>query len=170
MGAIGTEIARRALAFDMEVVGYRRRPLPAPVDGMTIVTSLPELLARADHVVVAAPATPETHHLLGAEELALMQPTAHLINIARGTLLDQDALLAALDADGIAAASLDVTDPEPLPAGHPLYGHPKVRLSPHISWAGPQGIGGSLVVFVDNVRRYRAGEPLHGLVDVAAGY
>ncbi|MFI5046543.1 MAG: NAD(P)-dependent oxidoreductase [Acidimicrobiia bacterium] len=170
VGAIGTEVARRALAFDMDVVGYRRRSLPPPVAGITMVSSLTELLERADHVVVAAPATPDTRHLIGAEELALMQPTAHLVNIARGTLVDQDALLAALDDGRLAAASLDVTEPEPLPAGHPLYAHEKVRLSPHISWAGPRGISGSLSLFVENVRRYRAGEPLHGVVDVAAGY
>jgi phosphoglycerate dehydrogenase-like enzyme len=170
VGAIGTEVARRALAFDMEVVGFRRRPLPAPLDGMTMAATLTEVLERADHVVVAAPATAATHHLLGAPEFAQMKPTAHLVNIARGTLVDQDALLAALDAEQLAGASLDVTDPEPLPAGHALYAHPKVRLSPHISWSGSQVGGSSISVFTENVRRYRAGEDLHGLVDVDAGY
>jgi phosphoglycerate dehydrogenase-like enzyme len=99
-----------------------------------------------------------------------MKPTAHLVNIARGTLVDQDALLAALDAEQLAGASLDVTDPEPLPAGHPLYAHPKVRLSPHISWSGSQAGGSSIGVFTENVRRFRAGEDLHGVVDVDAGY
>jgi phosphoglycerate dehydrogenase-like enzyme len=170
VGAIGTEVARRALAFDMEVVGFRRRALPAPIEGMTMAGTLAELLERADHVVVAAPATAATQHLLGAVELARMKPTAHLVNIARGSLVDQDALLAALDAEQLAGASLDVTDPEPLPAGHPLYAHPKVRLSPHISWSGSQAGGSSIGLFTENVRRYRAGEDLHGVVDVDAGY
>ncbi|HEX5586667.1 MAG TPA: NAD(P)-dependent oxidoreductase [Acidimicrobiia bacterium] len=170
IGAIGTELARRALAFDMDVVAFRRRALAAPLDGVRVVTSLPELLGEADHVVVAAPATPATHHLLDADAFAAMKPGAHLVNIARGSLVDQDALLAALDAGELAAASLDVVDPEPLPAGHPLYAHPKVRVSAHISWSTPFGMARTLELFVENVRRYRAGAPLEGVVDVAAGY
>lgn len=170
IGSIGTALARRALSFDMEVVAYRRRALAAPLDGIRVVTSLPELLAQADHVVVAAPATPATRHLLDAEAFAAMKPTAHLVNIARGSLIDQAALLAALDAGQLAAASLDVVDPEPLPAGHPLYVHPKVRVSPHISWSTPEGMARTLELFVENVHRYRSDEPLQGVVDLAAGY
>jgi phosphoglycerate dehydrogenase-like enzyme len=135
-----------------------------------MVTSLPELLGQADHVVVAAPATPATFHLLDADAFAAMKPNAHLVNIARGALVDQDALLAALDAGQLAAASLDVVDPEPLPAGHPLYEHPKVRVSAHISWSTPHGLARTLELFVENVRRYRSGESLEGVVDIAAGY
>lgn len=170
LGAIGTEVARRALAFGMTVLGYRRTAAPAPFPGVEVLTSLPELLARSDHVVVAAPATPATYHLLDADGFAAIKPGAHLVNVARGTLVDQDALIAALDDGRVAAASLDTVDPEPLPAGHPLYAHPSVRVSPHISWSAPSMLETTLSIFVDNVARYRAGEPLEGVVDVAAGY
>jgi phosphoglycerate dehydrogenase-like enzyme len=171
IGSIGAEVARRALVFDMDVLGLRRRrSQPPPVDAVVMVESLHDLLARSDHVVVAAPATPETHHLLDADAFAAMKPDAHLVNVARGSLVDQGALLAAPDAGQLAAASLDVADPEPLPAGHPLYTHPKVRMSPHISWSTPLGLATTLELFVENVRRHRAREPLQGVVDVAAGY
>ena len=121
VGAIGTEVARRALAFDMRV-----RRVPAPVGARTssseieLCDTLEELLAQSDHVVIAAPATPETYHLIDADALAAIKPGAHIVNIARGSLVDQDALLAALDDGRVACASLDTVDPEPLPEGHPL--------------------------------------------------
>jgi phosphoglycerate dehydrogenase-like enzyme len=170
VGAIGSEIARRALAFDMRVVAHRRTDAPPPVEGMERAASLEELLAQADHIVVAAPATPATHHLLDAEAFAVMKPGAHLVNIARGTLVDQDALRVALDAGLVATASLDVSDPEPLPAGHWIYAHPQVRFSPHISWSSPGSLESTVGLFADNLRRWRAGESLDGVVDVAAGY
>ncbi|HLW18439.1 MAG TPA: NAD(P)-dependent oxidoreductase, partial [Actinomycetota bacterium] len=93
-----------------------------------------------------------------------------LTNISRGTIVDQDALLAALDDGTVARANLDVVDPEPLPAGHPLYTHPKVRLTPHISWSSPDTMKRTIELFADNLKRYDKGEPLEGLVDLAAGY
>ena len=170
VGAIGTEVARRALAFDMDVVALRRTDGPMPVAGMQRAGSLHELLAQSDHVVVAAPATPATHHLIDAAALAATKAGAHLVNVARGALVDQDALRAALDSGTIARASLDVVEPEPLPAGHWLYTHPKVRLSPHVSWSSPGTIERTIDLFADNLRRWRADQPLHGTVDVAAGY
>jgi len=170
LGAIGTEVARRAVAFDTNVIGLRRTNKPADVDGVEIVTSLPDLLARSDHVVIAAPATSATRHLLDADAFAAMKDGAHLVNIARGSLVDQDALVAALDSGKLAMASLDVVDPEPLPAGHPLFAHPKVRLSPHVSWSSPDTMQRTFDLFAENLRRYRAGEPLQGIVDTAAGY
>lgn len=170
LGAIGTEIARRAVAFDMEVLAYRRTAAPSPVDGVTVVASLDDMLGRSDHVVLAAPYTPATHQLLDARAFAAMRPSAHLVNIARGSMVDQDALLAALDAGELAFASLDVVEPEPLPAGHPLYTHPKVRVSPHISSSSPVALDRLLEFFVENVRRYRSGETLLAPVDVDAGY
>ena len=170
VGAIGTEVARRALAFDMEVLALRRTAGPLPMPGMQRAESLPELLGRADHVVVAAPATPATHHLIDANAFAAMKDGAHLVNVARGTLVDQDALRAALDDGTLARASLDVVEPEPLPEGHWLYTHPKVRLSPHVSWSSPGTIDRTIELFADNLRRWRADQPLHGVVDIAAGY
>ncbi|HXY92321.1 MAG TPA: NAD(P)-dependent oxidoreductase [Acidimicrobiia bacterium] len=170
VGAIGTEVARRALAFDMRVVGYRRRAIRPEFDEIELCAGLEDLLGQSDHVVIAAPATPATYHMIDAQALAAIKPAAHLVNIARGSLVDQDALLAALDDGRVACASLDTVDPEPLPAGHAFYAHPNVRLSAHVSWSAPDSLGPTLRLFAENVRRYRAGEPLHGLVDVDAGY
>jgi phosphoglycerate dehydrogenase-like enzyme len=169
VGAIGTEVARRALAFDMEVVALRRTDGPMPVPGMHRV-GLHELLTRSDHIVVAAPATHATHHLIDAEAFNAMKRGAHLVNVARGTLVDQDALRAALDSGTLARASLDVVEPEPLPDDHWMYAHPKVRLSPHVSWSSPGTIDRTIDLFADNLRRWREGRPLHGRVDVDAGY
>jgi phosphoglycerate dehydrogenase-like enzyme len=170
LGAIGGEIAKRARAFDMHVIGMRRTQAPPPMDGVAMTTDLAALLEASDHVVLAAPATAATKHLLDEAALASMKHGAHLVNIARGTLIDQDALLAALDAGRIERASLDVVDPEPLPAGHPLYTHPRVRLSAHVSWSAPDTMNMMFEMFLANLRRYRAGEPLQGLVDPRAGY
>ena len=168
VGAIGAEVARLAQPFGMRVVAVKRTPAGAP-PGVE-VSSLPEVLGQADHVVVAAPATPETHHLIDAVAFAAMKPGVHLVNIARGTLIDQDALRIALDDGTVARASLDVVDPEPLPAGHWIYEHPNVRLTPHVSWSAPDTGGQTVQLFVENLRRWRAGQPLEGVVDPAAGY
>ena len=168
IGAIGTSVAERARAFGMRVVAVRRRAAQAPPAGVELVNSLPALLSVSDHVVIAAPATPATYHLLDATAFAACKAGVHLVNVARGTLVDQDALLDALARGQVAMASLDVTDPEPLPAGHPFYSHPAVRLSPHISWSSPETVPRTVEMFVDNLRRYRSGEPLTGLV--TAGY
>ena len=170
VGAIGSEIARRALAFDMRVVGLRRSDRPFPFAAIEPAHSVVAVVDGADHVAIAAPATPQTHHLVDKGVLAAMKDGVHLVNIARGALIDQDALLEALDAGKVARASLDVVDPEPLPAGHPLYTHPGVRLSPHISWSGPITMPRTMEMFLANLQRYRHGEALEGLVDVDAGY
>jgi len=170
VGAIGTAVARRAIAFDMDVLACRRTRAPGPVDGIQMVDDVRTLLARSDHVVVAAPATRATHHLIGPDVLASCRPGLHLVNVARGTLVDQDALRRALDDGRVARASLDTVDPEPLPPGHWLFGHDRVRVSPHVSWSGPGTMPATLALFVENLRRYRAGEVLEGLVDAEAGY
>ena len=170
LGAIGTEVARRALAFSMDVAGVRRRSAAPPVEGITLCPDLVTLLGRSDHVVVAAPATPATFHLLDEAAFAAVKPGVHVVNVARGSLVDQDALLRALDDGRVARASLDVVDPEPLPDGHPLYRHPSVRLSPHISWSSPRTAVRTLTCFLDNLARFREGRPLLGMVDTEAGY
>lgn len=169
-GGIGQAIAQRALAFGMEVVACRRTRAPSPIDAVRVVETAAEAVVDADHVVVAAPATPETRHLVNADLLARMKPGVHLVNIARGSLVDQDALQAALESGHVARASLDTVSPEPLPAGHWLYTHPQVRLSPHISWSGPAAFDGLIDPFIENLRRYQAGEPLIHQVDVELGY
>jgi phosphoglycerate dehydrogenase-like enzyme len=165
LGGIGEAVARRALAFGMEVSAFRRRSLPSPLADVRTVSSLEELLSGADHVVVAAPYTPRTHHLLDSSAFAHVRPGVHVVNVARGGLVDQDALHAALDDGRVAVATLDTVDPEPLPAGHWMFTHPKVRLSPHISWSSPEGARRIFELFLENLGRYLAGEPLEGVVD-----
>jgi len=169
-GGIGQAIARHALGFGMKVCAYRRSDAPSPLEGVEMAGSPEALIAEADHFVVAAPATAETRHLLGVRLFAAAKPGLHLVNIARGSLVDQDALRVALEDGRVACASLDTVSPEPLPEGHWLYTHPKVRLSPHISWSGPGALEGLIEPFVENLARYRAGEPLTHVVDRGAGY
>ncbi len=170
VGAIGTAVARRALAFDMEVVAFRRTEAPAPCEGMAVVPEFATLVGRADHIVIAAPATTETRHLLDAAAFAAMKRGAHLVNIARGSLVDQEELRRALDDGTVARATLDTVEPEPLPAGHWLYTHPAVRLTPHISWSSPHTMMRTVDLFMENLGRYRSGAPLEGVVDPEAGY
>ena len=108
--------------------------------------------------------------MIDADVFAAAKPGLHLVNIARGSIVDQDALRSALDDGQVGLASLDTVDPEPLPAGHWLYDHDRVRLTPHISWAGPGSFTALAAAFTDNYRRYRAGEPLVGVVDIEGGY
>ncbi|MDE0117257.1 MAG: NAD(P)-binding domain-containing protein [bacterium] len=170
LGGIGTAVARRALAFDMTVLAIRRTAAPAPMDGIEVVSSLAELLGRADHVVVAAPATAATRYLLDADALAATKPGAHIVNIARGDLIDQDALRAALDRGHIARASLDTVVPEPLPEGHWMYDHPKIQLSAHVSWCMPDSWDLLMAPFADNLQRRMSGQPLEGIVNPDEGY
>ncbi len=169
-GGIGEAVARRALPFGSEIKAYRRRPIPADEPGVEIVTDLLELAAWSDHLVVTAPATPATHHLVGEAVLGAIKPGAHLVNIARGALIDQDALRPALDDGRVALASLDTVEPEPLPEGHWLYGHPRVHLSPHISWSSPERYDRILGIFLEELARWEAGQRLANVVDREAGY
>src|SRR5438093_2735318 len=154
----------------MRVRACRRTAAPAPIPGVDVFGSLAELVASSDHVVIAAPSTPVTRHLFDREIFAATKPGAHLVNVARGALVDHDALRAALDDGRVAMASLDAVEPEPLPAGHWLYSHPSARISPHVSWSSPAGLGVVLAQFLDNLGRYLAGEPLEGIVDPAERY
>ncbi|WP_067967949.1 2-hydroxyacid dehydrogenase [Nocardiopsis trehalosi] len=154
-GSIGAAIERRLLPFEIEVVKVARRARPE--QGVHPVADLPRLLPGADAVVLVAPHTPETEGLIGARELALLPDDALVVNVGRGPLLDTGALLAE---KGRVRAALDVTDPEPLPADHPLWDAPGVLVTPHVA-------GGSAAFyprarrFVDaQLRRWAAGEPL----------
>lgn len=170
LGAVGSAVARRALASGMRVTSFRRRALPSPVEGVELLGDIGEVVASADHILLALPATDATRLLVDASLLARARPTAHLINIARGSIVDQDALLAALDAGRLAYATLDVTDPEPLPPGHPLWTHPKVRLTPHISGNYLITRDVLLAKVIDNLQRFAAGEPPADIVDPRQGY
>ena len=169
-GSIGQALAQRALALGMRVIALRRSDAPFEVDGVERVASLEQLVARSDHLVLAAPSTAQTRHAIGRAALAHARPHLHLINIARGNLVDHQALLDALNEGRLALATLDVTDPEPLPAGHAFYGHPRVRLSPHISPSTEQIVPALIDKFVLNLDRFRSGQPLTDVVDTARGY
>jgi phosphoglycerate dehydrogenase-like enzyme len=167
-GSVAREVARRALAFSMNIVARRRSATEPPPAGIKYAPSLAAMLADADHLVLAAPYTPETHHIINRKALSGMKPSAHIVNVARGGLIDQDALLHALDSGRIGSASIDVTEPEPLPAGHPLYTHPRVRLSPHIAWNSPDTIDRLVGKFNQNLERLIAGRTLLDVLDVTS--
>ncbi|MPQ57806.1 D-isomer specific 2-hydroxyacid dehydrogenase family protein [Duganella sp. FT27W] len=169
-GSIGQALAQRALALGIKVVALRRSSAPFEVEGVERVATLEELIARSDHLVLAAPSTPETRHAINRATLKHARPGLHLINIARGNLVDHQALLDALNEGALALATLDVTDPEPLPAGHAFYGHPRVRLSPHISPSTEQIVPALIDKFLLNLDRFRSGAPLTDVVDTARGY
>jgi phosphoglycerate dehydrogenase-like enzyme len=169
-GSIGEAVARRALPFGVEVRALRRTDRPSEPPEVEMVRSLPEVLDGADHVVLCAPLTPATRGIIDASALASMKTGVHLVNIARGGLVDQDALRVALDDGRVAMASLDAVDPEPLPPGHWMYDHPHVRLSAHDSWSWPRAGRSMFERFTVNLRAYLAGQPLPDLVDLAQGY
>ncbi len=161
LGGIGTEVAVRARAFGARVIGCRRRPQPDdPTDRTVMPDGLPGVIGLADVVVLAAPASPETDDLVDASFLARMKDGSVLVNVARGSLVDEDALMAALDRGVPAAAVLDVFRTEPLPDDHPLWTHPSVRITPHNSAGGVGRLQRQADLFADNLDRYLAGRPL----------
>ncbi|HVO27950.1 MAG TPA: D-2-hydroxyacid dehydrogenase [Candidatus Margulisiibacteriota bacterium] len=174
VGNIGAQVARLAQAFGMRVVGIGRSApqgrVIAGVDQLLARTELPALLTQSDYVVVAVADTPETRHLIGAPELAALQPQAVLINVARGTVIDEAALIAALQAKRIAGAGLDVFAREPLPADSPLWLLPQVVLTPHVA-ANVEGyLAKAIAQFAENVRRFARGMPLENQFDRLRGY
>lgn len=162
-GAIGQALAARALALGMRVIAARRSDAPLP-DGVERAADITELLVRSDHLVLAAPATNETHHVVNAERLASARKGLHIVNVARGALIDTAALIDALNDNRIALASLDVAEREPPPPGDPLYSHPRVRLSPHTSVAVDDMHARAARIFIENFRRFRAGEELENII------
>lgn len=169
-GSLGQAIAHRAHAFGMDILVSRRGGWSEIPEGVTPCATPAEVFSKADYVVVAAPLTPETAGMVDAALLSQAKPGLHLINISRGALIDQQALLDALDSGKIGYATLDVTTPEPLPDGHPLYSHSNVFISPHISWMGGQKTGRFLERFLGNLDAYLRGEQLRNLVDPERGY
>ncbi|ROM43460.1 dihydrofolate reductase [Pseudomonas canadensis] len=159
-GAIGERLAQKALALGIKVLALRQSQAPFSA-GVDAAKDIHDLFARADHLVVAAPLTESTRQLINRDVLGSAKPGLHLINIARGGLLDQEALLEALDNGRIGLASLDVTEPEPLPDGHPLYTHPRVRLSPHTSAISTNSKEEIADTFLANLARYVANVELY---------
>ncbi|PQZ88929.1 MULTISPECIES: D-isomer specific 2-hydroxyacid dehydrogenase family protein [Pseudomonas] len=163
-GAIGESLAHKALALGIKVIALRQSQAPFSA-GVEAAKDIHDLFARADHLVVAAPLTDATRNLINRDVLGSAKPGLHLINIARGGLLDQEALLEALDNGQIGLASLDVTEPEPLPDGHPLYTHPRVRLSPHTSAISTNSKNEIADAFLANLERYVSGTELVNLAN-----
>lgn len=168
-GAIGRAVALRARAFGMHLAAWRRSDWDDELPDIVKAGSLAELACLSDHLLLALPLTDATRHCVDAAVLDASRPGLHLVNVARGELVDQAALLAALDGNRIAFATLDVTDPEPLPAGHPIYTHPRIRLTPHISWSGQasstrltEQILSNLTAFVDGNSLLQAVDPVRG--------
>lgn len=173
MGSIGGEVARLAAAFGAEVVGIRRhagREVPPGIMAVVTPDRLRAELPSADVVVVAAPQTRDTLHLLGAQELAVMKPDAVLVNVSRGKLIDETALARALEAGRLGGAALDVFEHEPLAPESPLWGRPDVLVTPHVSGFQSTHWPRAAVLFGENLTRFAAGQPLLNLVDKQAGY
>jgi phosphoglycerate dehydrogenase-like enzyme len=173
LGSIGTAVARRCSVLGASVTGIRRHPERATPDGVTRAVppeALLQQLPQADIVVIAAPHTSATRQMIGARELAAMRQDAVLINVSRGKLLDESALVAALSANRIGGAGLDVFDHEPLDPASPLWSFPNVIITPHTSGFRPDHWDAATDLFAENLRRFDAGEPLLNVVDKTAGY
>lgn len=174
LGSIGRRVAKLGRAFGMHIVATRHsangQEQDPDVDQLYSMEQLHEVLRVSDYVVLAVPLTHQTEHLIGEAELRVMRPHAYLVNVARGRVVDEVALTRALREHWIAGAGLDVASQEPLPADSPLYTIPNVILTPHISGVTVHYNKRLTDLFVDNLRRYRAGEPLRNLYDPRRGY
>lgn len=174
LGAIGTAVAVRLRAFGVRVIGVRRSWTPAmvadDVDEIVGPAALHEALARADIVVVAAPGTAENADMFDAAAFGAMKPGAVFVNVARGSLVDEEALVAALESGRLRAACLDVTREEPLPVDSPLWTTKHLSISPHSSASADRYLERVTELFYDNFARYVRGEPLRNVVDLANGY
>ncbi len=174
VGAIGSAVAQRAQAFGMRVVGIGRQPPEgrrvAGIDELCTRADLPRVLRTSDYVVIAVADTADTRGMIGAAELAVMPTDAVLINVARGSIIDEDALIAALRQGRLRGAALDVFAREPLPADSALWELPNVLLTPHVASNVADYLPRAIVQFGENVRRYLEGEPLLNEFDRARGY
>jgi phosphoglycerate dehydrogenase-like enzyme len=173
LGAIGVEIVKIAAPFGFRISAIRRRAGQSPPDGVEAVwppDRLPDLLAQSDVVVLAAPHTPETKRLIGRAQIDRMKRGALLVNIARGKLMDDEAVIEALRDGRLGGAALDVFSQEPLEPSSPYWDLPNVIITPHTSGAMKDYWTPLVALFADNLRRFEKGEPLLNVVDKVAGY
>lgn len=171
-GGIGTAVARRGLALGMQVAGVRRRPgkgAPKGVQWVGGFDALERLASESDVLAITVPKTPETTGVVGARVLGKLPKGAVVVNVSRGGILDEDALLQAIDR-GLRGAALDVFATEPLPPSHPLWRHPRVLITPHVSAVTARFWDREMALILDNVRRYLGGQSLVNVVDLEAGY
>jgi phosphoglycerate dehydrogenase-like enzyme len=172
-GTVGRALARRAQAFDMRIIAVDlyRGEKPDHVDGLWSLDRLDELLRESDYVVVTVPYTPQTVGMIGAEQLALMKPSAMIIGISRGGIIDQEALAAALHGNRLAAAALDVFKPEPLPADSELWDLENLIVTPHVAGGTQLESQHVLDILGENLGRFARGElPLRNQIDKARGF
>ncbi|MBD2165606.1 D-2-hydroxyacid dehydrogenase [Calothrix membranacea FACHB-236] len=170
-GGIGQEIAKRAQAFGLNIYGSRRNPQPLPnFDKIVGANEWKPLLSEAHYVVIATPLTKETKGMIDEEVFSLMRPDAYLINIARGAIVDEPALIKALQTGQIAGAALDTVFTEPLPPESQLWTQPNIFITPHCSGHSPKTRERAIALFLDNFTRYYHGQPLRNVVDKNAGY
>ena len=174
LGNIGREVARLCKAFGMRVVATRRSTTKETrgryVDKLLPAEQLKQLLSESDFAVISTPLTQETRGIIGEEELRAMKSTGYIINIGRGGLIDEEALIQALKEKRIAGAGLDVTAKEPLPADSPLWDMDNVILSPHVSGAMENYVGQATEIFCKNLKRYLDGKRLLNVIDKKKGY
>ncbi len=173
LGGLGREVAWRAAALGARVIGTRRRPEPVELEGVAVLageSGLNELLETSHYVVLTVPETEETRGMIDAAALRRMRPDAVLVNVGRGGLVDTSALVAALEGGRLRGAALDAFEREPLPAGDPLWSVPGLLITPHTSAYTHAFWERETALIVENLRRYRAGEPLRNMVDKRIGY
>lgn len=170
LGAIGREVAVRAAAFGMKVGAVRRSGRPSSLDFVELCADIHALVADCDHLVLCAPATAETRGIINDAVLDSAKHGIHIVNVARGQLIDHAALSRALASGKVGYATLDVTDPEPLPDGHEFYLNPNVRLTPHVAWYSPDHHERLTAKTIRNLDRFARGEPLDDVVDPDTGY
>lgn len=173
-GEIGRACAERATPFGMRILAVRRRPELSAEDPLVTRTYAPRdmaaMLPECDYLVLAAPNAPSTRHLIGAKEIALLKPSAVVINVGRGLTMDEEALARALTENRLRGAVLDVFEREPLPADSPLWGLDNVLISPHCADRTPGWIEGAMEIFLENFEKFASGRPLRNIVDKHAGY
>ena len=171
IGSIGAEIARLGAALGMRVIGVRRRVEAVPgVERIVPPELLEDVAAEADYLAIAAPLTRATRGAISRDVIGRMKKTAWIVNIARGAIVDEDALVEALRAGRLGGAGLDALTTEPLPADHPLWTLENVMISPHSSNSSPHVRERTLALFMENLRRFKAGDDLLNRVDFEAGY
>lgn len=171
-GALGRGIAQRAKAFEMNVIAVDAYATDGAglIESVWPITQLGDLLAQSDVVVVAAPLTAETHHMIGAEQLAQMKDDAYLVVVSRGGIVEEGALLETLKSGRLAGAGIDVVEHEPMPADDPFWDAPRMILTPHLAGASAPKERRVVQIFKDNLNRYRDGQSLVNVVDKARGF
>jgi phosphoglycerate dehydrogenase-like enzyme len=172
VGGIGTQIAVRAAAFGMNVIGVdpQSKPFQPYLKKVVKPDQLDEVLPEADVVFVSAPHTPQSHKMMGPRQFELMKANSYFVAVSRGGLYDMNALVKALDSRRLAGAGVDVTDPEPLPPGHPLWKFENAIVTPHVAGQSDKSMGRMLGTVRENIRRFADGRPLINVVDKQRGY